>query len=98
MRNWLARVNLLHAFSQNNIATAGETPTDGYNLLKAELAYTTPLQPNDFGARFLTVGVAGNNLLNDDIRNQRVVQEGRGADAGPRRAVLRDAEELMQAW
>ncbi len=28
---------------------------------------------------------------------QRVVQEGRGADAGPRRAVLRDAEELAAA-
>jgi iron complex outermembrane receptor protein len=67
--HWLARINLLHAFSQNNIATAGETPTDGYNLLKAEIVYTTPLRPNDFGARFLTVGIAGNNLLDDDIRN-----------------------------
>ena len=82
--HWLARVNLLHAFSQNNIATAGETPTDGYNLLKAELAYTTPLQPNDFGARLLTVGIAGNNLLNDDIRNSvsfkkdEVLMPGRG--------------------
>ncbi len=82
--NWLARVNLLHAFSQNNIATTGETPTDGYNLLKAELAYTTPLQPNDFGARLLTVGIAGNNLLNDDIRNSvsfkkdEVLMPGRG--------------------
>jgi iron complex outermembrane receptor protein len=81
---WLARVNLLHAFSQNNIATAGETTTDGYNLLKAELVYTTPLRPNDFGARFLTVGVAGNNLLNDDIRNSvsfkkdEVLMPGRG--------------------
>jgi iron complex outermembrane recepter protein len=67
--HWLARINLLHAFSQNNIATTGETPTAGYDLLKAEVVYTTPLRPNDFGARFLTVGVAGNNLLNDDIRN-----------------------------
>ncbi len=67
--NWLARVNLLHAFSQNDIAPVAETTTDGYNLLKAEIVYTTPLRPNDFGARFLTVGIAGNNLLNDDIRN-----------------------------
>ena len=82
--NWLARVNLLHAFGQNDIATAGETPTNGYNLLKAELVYTTPLRPNDFGARFLTVGIAGNNLLNDDIRNHvsfkkdEVLMPGRG--------------------
>jgi len=82
--NWLARINLLHAISQNNVATAGETPTHGYNLLKAELTYTTPLRPNDFGARFLTLGVTGNNLLNDDIRNavsfkkDEVLMPGRG--------------------
>jgi iron complex outermembrane receptor protein len=87
--NWLARVNLLHAFGQNDIAVnaAGiptETPTNGYNLLKAELVYTTPLRPNDFGARFLTVGIIGNNLLNDDIRNHvsfkkdEVLMPGRG--------------------
>ena len=29
--NWLARVNLLHAFPQNDIALIGETPTAGYN-------------------------------------------------------------------
>jgi iron complex outermembrane receptor protein len=82
--NWLARVNLLHAFGQNKIATAGETPTNGYDLLKAELSYTTPLRPNDFGARTLTVGIVGNNLLNDDIRNHvsfkkdEVLMPGRG--------------------
>ena len=31
--NWLARVNLLHAFPQNDIAP-NETPTAGYNLLQ----------------------------------------------------------------
>ena len=41
----------------------------GYNLLKAELSYTTKLRPTDFGPRELTLGVVGNNLLNDDIRN-----------------------------
>ena len=77
---------------QNDIAAVGETTTNGYNLLKAELG--TPRRfADDFGARVLTVGIAGNNLLNDDIRNQRFVQEGRSADAGPRRALLRDAEE-----
>ena len=63
-----ARVGLLHAFPQNNIA-ATETPTDGYNLLKAELTYTKRLRPTDFGWREITVGVVGNNLLDDDIRN-----------------------------
>ena len=47
----------------------GETPTAGYNLLKAEISYTTPLNPVDFGAREMTVGLVGNNLLNEDIRN-----------------------------
>ena len=48
-----------------------ETPTAGYNLLKAELSYTRKLEnarpgePSEF-----TVGVVGNNLLNEDIRNR----------------------------
>ena len=43
--NWLARVNLLHAFAQNDIAATGETPTAGYNLLKAEFSHTSRLRP-----------------------------------------------------
>jgi iron complex outermembrane receptor protein len=67
--NWLLRVNLLHAFAQNDIA-AFETPTDGYNLLKAEISYTKKLPNAPLGApREFTVGVVGNNLLNEDIRN-----------------------------
>jgi iron complex outermembrane receptor protein len=66
--NWLVRVGLLHAFAQNRTADF-ETPTDDYNLLKAEISYTTRLPRNDFGPRELTVGVVGNNLLNEDIRN-----------------------------
>ena len=67
--NWLARVNLTHAFPQNDVAV-NETPTDGYNLLKAEVSYTQKM-PNALPgmARELTVGVVGNNLLNEDIRN-----------------------------
>ena len=59
----------IHAFAQNDVA-ANETPTDGYNLLKAEISYTQkirnarPGEPREF-----TVGVVGNNLLNEDIRN-----------------------------
>ena len=66
--NWFMRVNLLHAFAQNDIATV-ETPTAGYNLLKAEISHTRQLTPTDFGPREMTIGLVGNNLLNDDIRN-----------------------------
>lgn len=66
--NWLARVNLLHAFAQNDIAEF-ETPTPGYNLLRAELSYKTKLNPNVFGAREMLAGLIGNNLLNEKIRN-----------------------------
>jgi iron complex outermembrane recepter protein len=67
--NWLARVNLLHAFEQDRIGD-NETPTDGYNLLRAELSYTTRLRPTHFGSlEQVTVGISGNNLLNEDIRN-----------------------------
>jgi len=67
--NWFMRVNLLHAFAQNDIAVIGETPTAGYNLLKAEISYKTKLDASWFGAREMTVGLVGNNLLNENIRN-----------------------------
>lgn len=67
--NWLIRVNLLHAFAQNDVAAIAETPTPGYNLLKAEISYKTRLDPSWFGAREMTVGIVGNNLLNENIRN-----------------------------
>jgi iron complex outermembrane receptor protein len=67
--NWFMRVNLLHAFAQNDIAVIGETPTAGYNLLKAEVSYKTKLDSSWFGAREMTVGLVGNNLLNESIRN-----------------------------
>jgi iron complex outermembrane receptor protein len=66
--NWLARINLLHAYAQNRIAD-NETPTAGYDLLNAEISYRQTLKPSDFGARELVWGVSGKNLLNDDIRN-----------------------------
>ena len=66
--SWLVRTGLLHAFSQNDIA-ANETPTHGYNLLKAEISHTQQIARNDFGMREFTVGVVGTNLLNEDVRN-----------------------------
>jgi len=67
--NWLMRVNLLHAFAQNDVAVIAETPTPGYNLLKAEISYKTKLDASWFGAREIMVGLVGNNLLNENIRN-----------------------------
>ncbi|MBB5049837.1 iron complex outermembrane receptor protein [Rhodopseudomonas rhenobacensis] len=67
--NWLTRINLLHAFAHNDIAVIAETPTPGYNLLKAEISYNTKLDQSWFGAREMLVGVVGNNLLNEPIRN-----------------------------
>jgi iron complex outermembrane receptor protein len=67
--NWLMRINLLHAFAQTNIAPIAETPTPGYNLLKAEVSYKTRLDSSWFGAHEMIVGLVGNNLLNENIRN-----------------------------
>jgi iron complex outermembrane receptor protein len=67
--NWLMRLNLLHAFAQNDVAVIAETPTPGYNLLKAEISYKTKLDASRFGAREIMVGLVGNNLLNENIRN-----------------------------
>jgi len=85
---WLARVNLLHAFPQNNIALVGETPTAGYNDLRAEISYRwVPIRMTSNGVREVTVGLTGTNLLNDDIRNSvsftkdEVLMPGRGVRA-----------------
>ncbi len=67
--NWLARVSLIHGFAQNDVAT-NETPTDGYNLLKAEVSYTQRARnPLPGQWREVTLGIVGNNLLNEEIRN-----------------------------
>ena len=66
--NWYTRVGLLHAFGQNDIS-GFETTTGGYNLLKAEVSYTTKLAQNDFGMKEMKIGVIGTNLLNEEIRN-----------------------------
>jgi iron complex outermembrane receptor protein len=66
--NWFAHVGLLHAFGHDQIAL-NETPTGGYNLLKAELSYTKKVTclggiPCEF-----TAGIVGDNLLNESVRN-----------------------------
>jgi iron complex outermembrane receptor protein len=66
--DWFVRVGLLHAFAQDRTA-ALETRTPGYNLLKAEISHTMKLASSNYGPRELSLGVVGNNLLNEDIRN-----------------------------
>ena len=65
--NWLAKVSMLHAFRQDQIGLA-ETVTSGYTLLNAELSYTQKLAGNTYVPQF-TVGLKGDNLLNEDVRN-----------------------------
>jgi iron complex outermembrane receptor protein len=64
--NWMARINLLHAFAQTRLA-AFETPTGDYNLLNAELSYTRKFAPASLVPE-MTIGIKGENLLNDRIR------------------------------
>jgi iron complex outermembrane receptor protein len=66
--NWFTRVGILHAYAQTKIATQ-ETPTEGYNLLRAEVVYRRMLTPHDFGPREVNVGVVGTNLLNEEVRS-----------------------------
>jgi iron complex outermembrane receptor protein len=66
-KNLLAKIGMLHAFEQMRIG-AGETPTSGYTLLNAEISYTTPRAGSGLGPRF-TIGIKGDNLLNEDVRN-----------------------------
>jgi iron complex outermembrane receptor protein len=65
---WFARVNLLHAFAQTDVAPF-ETTTPGWNDLRAEISYTKALDPLLYGASEVTLGLQGRNLLDDDIRN-----------------------------
>ena len=65
---WFARVNLLHAFDHQATALF-ETPTPGYDDLRAELSYTKAVDPAVYGASAITLGIQGRNLLDADIRN-----------------------------
>ncbi|WP_407520515.1 TonB-dependent receptor [Methylobacterium oryzisoli] len=65
---WLARLNLLHAFAQTQTSPF-ETPTPGYDNLRAEISYTKPLDRAATGWSEVTFGLYGSNLLDDVIRN-----------------------------
>ncbi|MGY3489385.1 iron complex outermembrane receptor protein [Bradyrhizobium sp. USDA 4011] len=65
---WYARLNLLHAFTQNDYAQF-DTPTDGYNLLKFQIEHRQHWKDSPWGAVEVATGLIGDNLLNADIRN-----------------------------
>lgn len=79
---WAAKLDVLHAFDQNDTAF-GETPTDGYTLVNAELTHTIQLGDSLDGRREFTIGIRGDNLLDDDVRfstsfkKDEVLQPGR---------------------
>ncbi len=81
---WFARLGFLHAFDQSRIGD-NETPTKGYTLLGADLAYTFKLDGQGTGPLVpeMTIGLKGENLLDDDVRNHvsfrkdEVLQPGR---------------------
>jgi iron complex outermembrane receptor protein len=80
--SWFARVGFLHAFDQNRNGE-NENPTKGYTLLNADLAYTFKLDRGTALGPDMTIGIKGENLLDDDVRNHvsfkkdEVLQPGR---------------------
>lgn len=65
---WIARINALHAFAQDELGYE-ETPTGSYTLVNAELSYTYRGETHDGITPVTTIGVRGENLLNEDMRN-----------------------------
>lgn len=59
--NWNARMDVLHAFKQNDVAQ-NELKTDGYTNLSALVAYKLPVKYH------VELFAKANNLLNDEIR------------------------------
>lgn len=75
--NWFARVKLLHAFAQNDVAAIAETATPGYDDLRAEASYTWKAEkPRRDELSEMTLGISGSNLLNIDIRNSASYSKG----------------------
>ena len=82
---WFARLFALHAFRQDTVSSIDpkDTPTSGYTLLNADLSYTWKSESGGAVVPEMTIGLRGNNLLDDDIRNHvsfkkdEVLQPGR---------------------
>ncbi|WP_315855224.1 TonB-dependent receptor [Chenggangzhangella methanolivorans] len=65
---FFARVGLLHAFAQDKTG-ALETRTPGYDDLRAEVSYTREFDRAATRLSSVTVGLVGQNLLDERIRN-----------------------------
>jgi iron complex outermembrane receptor protein len=65
---WQAKLSALYAFHQNQTGPH-ETSTPGYTLLDAEVSYTIDLDARGAFAPKLIVGLKGENLLNEEVRN-----------------------------
>ena len=87
-------MNLLHAFAQDEFADF-DTPTPGYNLLNAELGYTTKLERQAGLVPEMTIGIKGENLLNDDIRNSVSFKKDEVLQPGAQRAALRHRQAQL---
>lgn len=66
--NWFARVGLLHAFDQDQVAP-DEPTTPGYTLLNAELSYAVTTEGPAGLAPAMRIGVRGDNLLDEKVLN-----------------------------
>lgn len=65
---FFARVGLLHAFAQDKTGPL-ETRTPGYDDLRAELSYTREFDRSAAPLSAMTVGLVGQNLLDQRMRN-----------------------------
>lgn len=66
--NWFARVGLLHAFEQDQVAP-DEPTTPGYTLLNAELSYVVKTSGPVGLAPTMRIGLKGDNLLDERVLN-----------------------------
>lgn len=66
--HWFARTGVLHALDQDRIALV-EIPTKGYTLISAELSYTTRIDSAGAVQPEFTIGIRGENLADDEVRN-----------------------------
>jgi iron complex outermembrane recepter protein len=65
---WFFRTGLLHAFDQDELGL-GETETEGYTLVSAELSYTYRGETHDGITPVTTIGIKGENLADQEVRN-----------------------------
>jgi len=82
---WRASLSALHAFRQNDVFSLDvrDTPTSSYTMVNAELAYSFKTTGAVGDPTEMTIGIRGENLLDDDVRNHvsfkkdEVLQPGR---------------------